>query len=86
MMAWGNECSSWDDSVDYANLKEFNYEAIPEDKFVLTTWHEDEPLSEVFWFSKNTACHPTVDLQNTLVCHISTNNKEKELLLKYAEA
>ena len=24
MMAWGNDCSSWDDSVDYANLEEWN--------------------------------------------------------------
>src|SRR4051812_38093064 len=25
MAAWGVECSSWDDSVDYANLEEFSY-------------------------------------------------------------
>ena len=23
MMAWGNDCSSWDDSVDYANIEQF---------------------------------------------------------------
>jgi hypothetical protein len=23
MMAWGDECSRWDDSVDYANLAAF---------------------------------------------------------------
>ena len=26
MMAWGNNPSSWDDSVDSANLEAFNYE------------------------------------------------------------
>ena len=86
MMAWGNECSTWDDSVDLANLEEFSYEDIPEDKFVITTWHEKESLTEAFWFSKNTACHPTVELPNTLLCHISTINREKELLLEFTEA
>jgi hypothetical protein len=25
MMAWGKDCSSWDDSVDLANLDQFGY-------------------------------------------------------------
>src|SRR5215467_8233133 len=48
MMAWGNDCSSWDDSVDIANLEQFNYENIPDERFVMTTWRENEPLAEVF--------------------------------------
>ena len=44
LMAWGNNCSSWDTSVDIANLEAFDYEDIPEVNFVMTTWHEDEPL------------------------------------------
>jgi len=46
MAAWGFDCSSWDDSVDYANLSAFNFGEIPEDAFVMTTWHADEPLRE----------------------------------------
>jgi len=84
MMAWGKECSSWDDSVDFANLEEFNYGEIPEDKFVMTTWHENEPLNEVFFFSKENGIHPTVDLKNTLLLHISNSNKENEYLNEYA--
>jgi hypothetical protein len=86
MMAWGKECKTWDDSVDYANLEEFNFGDIPEEKFVMTTWHEDEPLKEVFWFAKHSAFHPTEELQNTLILHISSMNKEKELLLEYESA
>jgi len=86
MMAWGKGCSSWDDSVDSANLKEFDWGDIPEEKFVMTTWHEKEPLNDVFWFSKNNAFHPTVELQNTVILHISQNNREQELLAAYASA
>ena len=86
MMAWGKECSSWDDSVDYANLAEFDYGDIPEDKFVMTTWHEDEPLKEVFGFAKNNAFHSVVELPNILILHISSHNKEEELLLEYVNA
>lgn len=49
MMAWGKDCSGWDDSDDFANLEEFDSGDGPEDKFVMTTWHENEPLKEVFW-------------------------------------
>jgi hypothetical protein len=86
MMAWGPDCSSWDDSVDIANLEEFNYGDIPEDRFVMTTWHTDEPLQDVFWFSKNNAYHPTVPLESTLLFHVSVEDKEREFLNMYAEA
>lgn len=86
MMAWGNECSTWDNAVDFANLEEFNYKDIPENKFVMTTWHEKERLKEVFWFSKNNAFHPDVELPNTLILHIATNSREQELLGEYNNA
>lgn len=88
MMAWGVNCSSWDDSVDMANGEQFNFASIPEDKFVLTTWHTDEPLEEVFWYSKNNALHSysSVELERTVLLHISANNRERELLKAYADA
>ena len=86
MMAWGNDCSSWDDSVDHANLKDFDYGEMPEDKFVMTTWHDDEPLEEVFWFSKHSAFHPDVEMQDTLLVHISDHNNEQSLMSRYENA
>ena len=86
MMAWGVGCSSWDDSVDFANLEEFKFGEIPENRFIMTTWHSDEPLADVFWFSKNCASHPTVELERTVLLHISAQNREQELLAAYAEA
>ena len=86
MMAWGKECSTWDNSVDFANLETFNFENIPDDKFVYTTWHEDEPLKEVFWFSKHSADHPEIEISSTLVLHISNQNKKTELTIENENA
>ncbi|SPP63832.1 conserved hypothetical protein [Nitrospira lenta] len=52
----------------------------------MTTWHESEPMEEVFWFSKNIAFHPTVKLGRTVLVHISSRNKHDELLKAYADA
>jgi hypothetical protein len=86
MMAWGKKCSSWDDSVDLAILKKFNYGDIPDDNFVMTTWHEDEPLKEVFWYAKNNAVHHTIEVENTLLLHISLDSKELEYLNEFSKA
>ncbi len=80
MMAWGVNCSQWDDSVDMANIEEFNFGEIPEDRFIMTTWHTDAALAEVFWYSKNNAFHPTVKLKRTILLHICVEDKEREML------
>ncbi len=86
MMAWGRDCSLWDDSVDMANIEAFDFGEIPEDKFIMTTWHDDEPLSEVFWYAKNNAPHSFVELEGTVLLHISAERRERELLDAYAAA
>lgn len=86
MIAWGLDCSRWDDSVDWANLAEFDYGEIPEDSFVMTTWHENEPLAEAFWFAGQCACHPTVELTHTLIVHIASQERENGLLSAYRQA
>jgi hypothetical protein len=86
MLAWGQGCSSWDTSVDLANLQAFGYGQIPEDRFVMTTWHEHEPLSEVFWFAKHCAFAATVEIVDTLVFHVSRTDRSKEYAHLYAAA
>jgi hypothetical protein len=80
MIAWGLNCSDWGDSVDFANIEQFNYGEIPEDELVMTTWHEDEKLKDVFCQAKNSATHACVDFSNILILHISSENKELEIL------
>jgi len=86
MMAWGRNCSSWDDSLDNANLEQFQYGEIPEDRFVMTTWHDNQPLGEALWFCKHNASHPTIALHHTVLLHISAHSDKPELLKAYAEA
>jgi len=54
-------------AFDCANLEVFDFGDIPDSEFVMTTWHENEPLLEDCWFAKEAAHHPTVKLDNTLV-------------------
>jgi hypothetical protein len=80
MMAWGRKCGDWDTSVDEANLLMFNFGDIPENDFVMTTWHEAESLEEVFWFSERWAVHPSLELEGTYVVHIASEGRATELL------
>ncbi|MDO7844085.1 hypothetical protein Q5H94_17290 [Sphingomonas sp. CA1-15] len=86
MMAWGDDCSRWDDSVDYANLDDFDYGDVPDDRFVMTTWHERERLAEVFWYAEHCAWHPTIELQATVILDISAEAREAEMLSLYESA
>jgi hypothetical protein len=86
MMAWGRECSSWDTSVDQANLQAFDSGEIPDEHFVMTTWHDQEPLSEVFWFAKNCAFAEAVEILETLVVHVSRHDRAEEYSHLYAAA
>lgn len=86
MMAWGRKCSTWDDSVDWANIDQWGACSIPESEFVVTTWHDDEPLAEVFWFAKTVAQHAYIDLVNTVILDISTATRRDELLRLFEAA
>ena len=86
MMAWGKDCESWDDSVDSANMEQFGYGDIPEDSFITTTWHDDEPLQEVMYFAKEVARHPTVELDNVLFLHIGPADRQAEFEALYRDA
>lgn len=86
MMAWGPDSSSWDDSVDWASLAASGFGDVPDDRFVMTTWHEDEPLAETFWFSGRVAHHPTMELTRTLIVEISLAAHRDEMLAAYADA
>jgi hypothetical protein len=82
MMAWGPDCSSWDNSVDHANMIEFPDFEIPDDKFVMTTWHNDEPLEDVFWYSQScaTLTYDDRELSSAIILHVSANDREAEIL------
>jgi hypothetical protein len=80
MLAWGPGCSTWDDSVDTANLRAFNFAEIPDEHFVYTTWHERQGLDEVFWDAQFAANHGHVALRSSLIIHIGTESRRGEFL------
>ena len=80
MMAWGLDCSSWDDSVDLANLEMFDFGEIPDDGFVMTTWHEKDSIHEAFWFAGHCAAHSSLVLEKTYIVHIGLEGRPADLL------
>lgn len=86
VMAWGSDCSTWHDCVDLANLRAFDFAEIPENAFVMTTWHADEPLAQVFWFSENAARHPVLSLEQGYIIHIAMSERRDEMLETYLSA
>lgn len=51
----GVACSSWHDAVDWAFLQTDPNYSPPDERFIMTTWHERESVSEVVWFALNNA-------------------------------
>lgn len=84
VVAWGVECEDWHDTVDWSNLEEFDFGDIPDDRFVMTTWHTDEPLSEAMWFAGQCAFHPDIELGDTLILHVAKGAREAEMLEAYS--
>ena len=80
VVAWGIECEAWHDTVDWTVLEKFDFADIPDDEFIMTTWHTNEPLSEAFWFAGQAAWHPDVELPDTVILHISNGARGAEML------
>ena len=85
-VAWGIECEEWHDAIDWSVLEDFDYGEIPDDRFVMTTWHASEPLSEAFWFAGQCAYHPDVELDGTLIVHVARSSNEQALLASFHES
>ena len=79
MLAWGPDCSSWDDSVDYASIIKHLPDGAPDNQFVMTTWHENQTLEDVFWQAQFNAqfSYDDVELTNALIIDISGNGREE---------
>ena len=86
VVAWGDACEEWHDSVDFANLEAFDFRDIPDKDHAMTTWHSDEPLSEAFWFAGFCAEHPEVELADIVILHIAERAQEDTMLEAYQAA
>jgi len=78
-MAWGIDASAWDDAMDMANLACFGSGDVPPHAFVMTTWHDEESLSEVFDFAIRCASHPEEPLDELLVLHVAEHPDQERI-------
>ncbi|MFA9218077.1 MAG: hypothetical protein ACEQSK_13365 [Sphingomonadaceae bacterium] len=85
-LAWGTDCEKWHDAIEDAYLEATNYEDVPDEQRVLTTWHEDEELSEVFWFASHRANHPAHELRDTLILHLAATPRREQLEAEFRDA
>ena len=87
-MAWGIDCSSWDDSIDEANIDQFFPRSVPDNKFVMTTWHSKESIEEVFFFAKFNAVlsYDNIKLVDLLVLDLGLIPREAEIMRVYETA
>lgn len=86
VVAWGVDCEKWHDSVDWAVLELFEFGDIPDDRFVMTTWHSNEPISEAFWYAGHCAAHPDVDLTDTIIVHVAAEAQCSAVLQAYHDS
>ena len=87
-MAWGEACARWDDEVDVANLAAHGFEDVPSDKFIMTTWHGDEPLSEAMWFAQHCALRSYDDrpLPTLVLLHLAATPNETGVAAAFRSA
>lgn len=85
-MAWGRKATEWDDSVDWALMALYDYNDVPDDRDVMTTWHDGWPLAEVFWYAEDGAEHPTVELTDVWIIDIHADDRQALMLKDYAAA
>ena len=72
-LAWGHECSIWDDALDWSYLEFCNYDLPEDDDYnLMTTWHEDQTLDEVIEFAESVVVNTLLqqDLYQIIVLNI----------------
>ncbi|MEM1379414.1 MAG: hypothetical protein AAGH41_02190 [Pseudomonadota bacterium] len=85
-LALGEGCEDWHDHVDEELLEKHDYKDIPDAEFIMTTWHDDEPLSEVFWFAAHAAHHDIAHFQEVLLLDVTKDQRREEMLKQYRNA
>lgn len=86
VVAWGVDCEKWHDGVDWAVLEVFDFGEIPDDRFVMTTWHSNEPISEAFWYAGHCAVHSDVELTETIILHVAVEAQSAAMLQTYRDS
>ena len=78
----GFKCSSWHDSIDFAFASTARDFDPPDDKYVMTTWHDDESITDVVEFLRLNAWYEDYFPQHFLVVLIGSNATVEEQILE----
>jgi len=70
----GHQCSSWDDSIDMADLKRNNFET-NEKTFVMTSWHEEESIEDIVFHFLNVTWFDDFVPENFLVVVVGDDSE-----------
>ena len=74
----GFKCSSWDESIDLAVIStdpDFNP---PDDRVVMTTWHQDEPIPDVVEYFRWNTCFDDFLPRHFLIVFLGSNSTAEE--------
>ena len=87
-MAWGQDGTLWDDSLDDASLSRFETREAPDDQFVHTTWHDDLTLEELLSHAKNVAteAYDGTPLEDLLVLDLGPRKRAGPVFKAYHRA
>ena len=85
-MVCGEDCQSWADSIRQANLEKVSIDNMQPEEFVMITRHQHERLRQVFWHAKKHARHTHVELNNTLVIHLGSQDRSLEYISIFDKA
>lgn len=82
----GAQCSQWDDSIDLAFLAT-SPDFVPSDeRFVMTTWHEDEPLEDVIHFFRTRTAFDNFTPNHFLVLILGGDDQTKQAVSSALES
>jgi hypothetical protein len=74
----GFDCSQWDTSIDIAYLETDKDYDPSEERFVMTTWHEDEPMEDTVNFFLNCTQFDDYVFSKRIIMFIGQNEEKKQ--------
>ena len=76
----GHQCSKWENSIDLAYLATIPELSPPDERFVMTTSHENEPLEDVIRFFRYCTAFDNFTPRNYLAVILGADQELREVV------
>jgi hypothetical protein len=80
----GYKGSSWDDSIDMADI-ERNGDEVHDENLVMTTWHDDESLEDIVFFFLNNTGFDDFIAERFVVLHVGEDGSHLDQIRREIE-